>query len=142
MSLTLHGTGAGSHRSKRRFSLNLHGRRSRRGLGNARHLVGRDVGSDAPRRQLRVWLIPGLAVGAVFAALAIVHVRVELIGQGYKRYSAVERLQALEEEQRNLTARVEALRDPARLATLAREMGLARPDRVIALTPSDSELRP
>ena len=56
--------------------------------------------------------------------------------------STEERLQALEEEQRNLTAHVRELRDPARLAKLAREMGLSRPDHVIALGPPGDEPRP
>ena len=142
MSRVFDETAAGSHRSKSSFSLNLHAPRKRRGLGDAKHLIGRDVGSDAPRRRIPVWLIPGVAIGLVFAALAITHVRVELIDQGYKRYSAVERLQALEEEQRILTARVAELRDPTRLATLAQKMGLSRPDRVIALAPPGDELRP
>ncbi len=142
MSRLRNGTEARSHRSKSMFSLKRHAHRGGRGLGDARQLIGRDVGYDAPRRRIPIWLIPGIAVGAVFAALAIAHVRVELIGQGYKRYSAVERLQALEEEQRILTARVEELRDPARLATLAQKMGLSRPDRVIALAPPGDELRP
>ncbi len=134
--------GARSHRSKSMFSPKLRKRRGRRGVGNARHLIGRDLADDAPRSRISLWLIPGIAVGGVFAALAIAYVRVELIGQGYKRYSAVERLQALEEEQRSLTARVRELRDPARLAALAREMGLSRPDHVIVLAPPGDELRP
>ncbi len=134
--------GARSRRSKSPFSLTLRTPRGRRGLGDARHLIGRDLANDAPRRRIPIWLIPGIAVGGVFAALAIAHVRVELIGQGYKRYSAVERLQALEEEQRSLAARVRELRDPARLAALAREMGLSRPDHVIVLAPPGDELRP
>jgi hypothetical protein len=117
-------------------------RRGGRDSGHARVLVGRDLVNDAPHRRIPLWLIPGIVVGGVFAALAIAHVRVELIGQGYKRYSAVERIQALEEEQRILTAQVRELRDPARLANLAREMGLSRPDRVIALAPPGDELRP
>ncbi|HEX9815278.1 MAG TPA: hypothetical protein VGB31_10065 [Myxococcota bacterium] len=142
MSPFRHQTGARSHRSKSRFSLNLHAHRGRHGLGNARQLIGRDVGNDGPRRRIPIWLIPGVAVGGVFAALAIAHVRVTLIDQGYKRYSAVERLQALEEEQRNLTARLGELRDPARLAALAQKMGLSRPNRIIALAPPGDELRP
>jgi hypothetical protein len=135
-------TGAGSRRSTPPFSLKRHTHRRRRDLGDARQLVGRDLANDAPRRRIPIWLIPGIVVGGVFAALAIAHVRVELIGQGYKRYSAVERLQALEEEKRILTAHVRELRDPARLAELAREMGLSRPDRVIALAPPGDEPRP
>ncbi len=135
-------TEARSRRSKSPFSVKRHKHRERRDLGDARHLVGRDLVNDAPRRRIPVWLIPGIVVGGVFAALAIAHVRVELIGQGYKRYSAVERLQALEEEKRILTAQVRELRDPARLSELAREMELSRPDRVIALAPPGSEPRP
>ncbi len=135
-------TGARSRRSKSPLPGKRHNHRGRLGLGNARNLVGRDLANDAPRRRIPLWLIPGIVVGGVFAALAIVQVRVELIGQGYKRYSAVERLQALEEEKRNLTAHVRELRDPARLSKLAREMGLSRPDRVIALAPPGNESRP
>ncbi len=134
--------GAPSRQSKAPFSPRLRKRRGRRGVGDARNLIGRDLAIDAPRSRLPIWLIPGIAVGGVFAALAIAYVRVELIGQGYKRYSAVERLQSLEEEQRSLTARVRELRDPARLAALAREMGLSRPDHVITLAPSGDEPRP
>ena len=134
--------GAPSHRSKAPFSPKLRKRRGRRGVDDARNLIGRDLAIDAPRSRLPIWLIPGIVVGGVFAALAIVQVRVELIGQGYKRYSAVERLQVLEEEKRNLTAQVRELRDPARLTKLAREMGLSRPDHVIALAPPGSEQRP
>ncbi len=135
-------TGARSRRSKSPLPGKRHNHRGRLDLGNARNLVGRDLANDAPRRRIPLWLIPGIVVGGVFAALAIVQVRVELIGQGYKRYSAVERLQALEEEKRNLTAHVRELRDPARLVKLAREMGLSRPDHVIALAPPGSEPRP
>ena len=131
-----------SRRSKPAFSQKRHQHRGRRDLGDARPLVGRDLANGAPRRRIPIWLIPGIVVGGVFAALAIAHVRVELIGQGYKRYSAVERLQALEEEKRILTAQVRELRDPVRLAKLAREMGLSRPDRVIALAPPSSGPRP
>ncbi len=104
--------------------------------------IGRDLAKDAPHRRIPIWMIPGIVIGAVFAALAIVHVRVELIDQGYKRYSAVERIQALEEEKQSLTAQVRELRDPTRLTKLAREMGLSRPDRVIALAPPGNGSRP
>jgi hypothetical protein len=133
---------AQSRRSKPAFSPKRRVQRGSRELGDASVLVGRDLVNDAPRRRIPLWLIPGIVVGGVFAALAIAHVRVELIGQGYKRYSAVERLQALEEEKRILTAQVRELRDPARLAKMAREMGLSRPDRVIALAPPGDEPRP
>lgn len=134
--------GAQPRRSKPRSFGKPRNYHTRRELHDTRNLVGRDLANDAPRRRIPLWLIPGLVVGAVFAGLAIVQVRVELIDQGYKRYSALERLQALEEEKRILTAQVRELRDPARLARLAREMGLSRPDRVIALAPPGGELRP
>jgi hypothetical protein len=135
-------TGARSRRSKSQFSGKPRNYHAKRELREARNLIGRDLASDAPRKRIPIWLIPGIVVGGVFAALAIAHVRVELIDQGYKRYSAVERLQALGEEKRILTAHVRELRDPARLAKLAREMGLSRPDHVIALAPPGNEPRP
>jgi len=143
MSLLRHVPGIGSVRSKSALSPSLATRRgSQTGLGNARRLIGRDVSGNGLRRRIPIWLIPGISLAAVFAALAIAHVRVELIDQGYKRYSAVERLQELEEEKRILTARVGELRDPARLAKLAQKMGLARPDHVITLAPPGDEQRP
>ena len=99
--------------------------------------------SDAPsRRRTSVGLVLVFVLGSVAAALFIAHVRVELIQQGYQRASHVTRHQQLEEEQRNLAARVRELRDPTRLAALAEEMGLARPDHVISLAPPGRELRP
>ena len=135
-------TGARPRRPKTQFFGKPRNYHTKRELREARNLVGRDLANDAPRRRIPLWLIPGFVVGAVCAGLAIVQVRVELIDQGYKRYSAVERLQALEEEKRILTAHVRELRDPARLAKLAREMGLSRPDRVLTLAPPGDEPRP
>jgi len=135
-------TGASAHRSRTARPRSPQEPRGRRDPDHARYLIGRDFANEGPRRRIPLWLIPGIVIGGVFAALAIAHVRVELIGQGYRRYSAIERLQALEEEKRILTARVRELRDPARLAKLAREMGLSRPDRVIALAPPGDEPRP
>ncbi len=105
-------------------------------------LVGRDLARAKLRRRIPISIIPGIVVGAVLAALTISHVRVQLIDQGYARAAAVERQQELEEELRILTARARELRDPARLAGLAKEMGLARPQRVIALAPPDGARRP
>ena len=84
--------GARSRRSKSQFVGKPRNYHARRELREARQLVGRDLANEAPRRRIPVWLIPGIVVGGVFAALAITHVRVELIGQGYKRYSAAERV--------------------------------------------------
>lgn len=114
------------------------GGRSRRHTG----LAGRDLARGSRRSPLPIWTIPGIVVGAVLAALAIAHVRVELIDQGYERASAVERERQLEEQLHILTARVRELRNPARLAKLAGEMGLRRPERVITLAPPDGVRRP
>ena len=124
-----------------RFSPGPRERRRHR-LSGARNLVGRDLAGGGLRKRLPIWIIPAMVVCGVIVALAIANLRVQLIGQGYKRASAVTKHQQLEEEQRNLAARVRELRDPARLASLAKEMGLARPERVIALAPPGSEMRP
>lgn len=109
---------------------------------NARNLVGRDLAGGGLRKEFPIWLIPAAVVCVVIVSLAIANLRVQLIGQGYKRASAVTTSKALEEEQRNLAARVRELRDPARLSSLANEMGLIRPKRVIALAPPGIETRP
>jgi len=124
-----------------RFSPRLRERRRHRHIG-ARNLVGRDLAGGGLRKGFPIWIIPAMVVCGVIVALAIANLRVQLIGQGYKRASAVTKHQQLEEEQRNLAARVRELRDPARLASLAEEMGFARPERVIALAPPGSEMRP
>ena len=71
-----------SRRSKSPLRLKRHKRRGKHGLGDAKLLVGRDLANDTPHRRIPLWLIPGFVVGAVFAALAIVQVRVGLIDQG------------------------------------------------------------
>ena len=65
-----------------------------------------------------------------------------VVSAAVEKVPDIMRLQNLEEERRILTAHVRELRDPARLAELAQEMGLSRPDRVIALAPPGDESRP
>jgi hypothetical protein len=98
---------------------------------------------DSPGRwRSIVRMIPVWVLGGVAASLVIAYVRVEITQQGYLRADNVTRHQALEEEQRSLAARVRELRNPVRLTALAKEMGLSRPERVIALSPRNPELRP
>jgi cell division protein FtsL len=125
-----------------RFSSAPRERRGQQRLGDVVQLVGRDLAGGGLREKVPIWLIPAMVVCGVIVALAIANLRVQLIGQGYKRASAVTRHQELEEEQRNLAARVRELRDPARLASLAQEMGFIRPERAFALAPPGIETRP
>ena len=115
---------------------------SKRRRSEVKQLIGRDLAVGGFRKKLPIWLIPGMVVCSVIVALTVASLRVQLIGQGYKRASAVTRHQELEEEQRNLAARVRELRDPTRLASLAEEMGLTHPEHVIALAPTGLETRP
>lgn len=103
----------------------------------ARSLVGRDL---APAR----WLVPRerrtlplLVAGVVLAALALAALRIDLIRVRYGLAEAVSEQKALLEERRTLVARVRTLRDPARLARLARERGFVQPERVIELVSSE-----
>ena len=125
-----------------RFPVAPQSQRRRHRFNHANRRLGFDLARAPSSRRISIWLIPGWVLGGVVAALVIAHVRVELIQQGYQRASDVKRYQQLKEEQRNLAARVRELRDPARLAALAKEMGLTRPDRVISLAPPGRELRP
>jgi hypothetical protein len=125
-----------------RFSSRPRERRRPHRNRDVRNLVGRDLAGGGLRNGIPIWLIPVAVVCIVIVALAIANLRVQLIGQGYKRASAVTTHKDLEEVQRNLAARVRELRDPARLASLAETRGLARPERVVALAPPGSETRP
>jgi cell division protein FtsL len=79
----------------------------------------------------------GLLIGAVIALLAVVHVRVQLIGQGYQLAQAVERVDELIVERQRLKARVGALRNPERLNEHAGRLGLAQPVREFTLRRGD-----
>jgi len=86
--------------------------------------------SLAPGALLRQWALP-CVVGALVAALALTALRVDLLRARYGLAEAVREEQALRLEESELTVELRRLRDPARLAELAREQGFVRPDRVI-----------
>jgi hypothetical protein len=105
----------------------------RRRKAPTRGLVGRDLArvrfaGRGPSRLLPVLLVGGLAAGLSLAALRIDNLRL-----GYALGEALQDEKALLEERRVVSARLEELRNPARLAKLARERGLARAARIIEL---------
>jgi hypothetical protein len=59
----------------------------------------------------------------------------------YGLSAAMKEERELLEERRELTARVRALRDPARLSRLAEERGFIRPERVVKVEPPGGEPR-
>jgi len=110
---------------------------AQRGDRKAGLLVGRDFARE--RRGERSALhaaLPYLAGAAVAIGLGIVALRNDLIRMRYGLTAAMQEERDLLQERRELTARVRALRDPARLVRLARERGFVRPDRVFELEPS------
>jgi hypothetical protein len=82
-----------------------------------------------------------LVGGAVVIGLAIVALRNDLIRMRYDLSAAMQQERELLQERRELTARVGALRDPARLARLARERGFARPESVLEAAPAAGSAR-
>jgi hypothetical protein len=88
---------------------------------------------DGPRFP-RAWWLPSLA-GLLLAALALTALRLDLIRARYGLADALSEEQRLLAEERSLTVEVRRLRDPARLAKLARERGFVRPEQVIDLEP-------
>jgi hypothetical protein len=105
----------------------------RRSRGN---LAGRDLARVriAPRSRQR--LLALLLTGALLAGFSLVALRIDILRLRYALADAVAQQQALLEEHRDATARLETLRDPARLASLADERGFSRPRRVIELAPA------
>jgi hypothetical protein len=85
----------------------------------------------APRRWTR-WL-PLAAALALLAALCVAALRVDQIRVGYGLAQALEEEKALLDQRREALARLRALRDPARLASLAAQQGFVRPARIVDL---------
>ncbi len=97
----------------------------------ATRLVGRDVAAEPRRGRSRLrTALPALVGAAVAIGLALVALRNDLIRMRYGLSAAIQQERELLQERRELTARVRALRDPARLSRLARARGFARPERV------------
>ena len=80
----------------------------------------------------RRWLALAIA-GFLLAGLTVTALRVDLIRVRYGLADAVREEKALLEEKRQALARRRSLRDPLRLARLAAERGLARPERIVDL---------
>jgi hypothetical protein len=81
-------------------------------------------------------------VGALMAALCLATLRIDLIRQGYALAAAMREEKELLEEHNLLTARVRSLRDPTRLARLARRLDFERPERVIEIRTPDVSAEP
>ena len=99
-------------------------------------LVGRGVAraSALPRAMRRI--APAAITIGVVCALGVAALRVDLIRVRYGLADAVRQERALLEERRAVLAEVRALREPSRLAKLARERGFVRPERVRTLAPA------
>jgi len=97
-------------------------------------LIGVDLAEGRrPRHQGR-WILYGLAL--VMAGGLLVALRMDIVRERYALMVALDREQALVEEQRDLTVELRRLRDPARLGARARELGFVRPSEVIDLGPA------
>jgi hypothetical protein len=96
-------------------------------------LVGRDLAPLHRAEERRRRLLPVLLIGCLLATLGLTALRIDLIRQRYALAAAMREEKRLLEEQRTLTAQVRSLRDPARLAVLAAELGFERPAGVIQL---------
>jgi hypothetical protein len=105
-------------------------------------LIGRDLARMRPQRQRRSRLPAVALIGTLMAALALAALRIDLIRQGYDFAAAMRLEKELLEQRRVLTARVRGLRDPARLARLAQELGFERPDRVTEIELHDVSAGP
>jgi hypothetical protein len=77
---------------------------------------------------------PLAIAGFLLAGLAVTALRIDLIRVRYGLADAVREETALKEEKRQALADRRKLRDPFRLAHLAADRGLARPERIVDLS--------
>ena len=127
-----------ARRNRSRWAQPSRFRRHRR--TDTRAPIGRDFSESPIASPGRRWWAAILAVG-VLAALLVVHVRVRLIEEGYRRAAAVEQVEILLARRQVLKAETGALRNRNRLTALAAERGFAKPQREIWPAPL-IELRP
>ena len=116
---------------------------ARRGAASASGpIVGRDFAREQRRdRFLPRGAAPYLLGAAVLVGLGVVALRNDLIRMRYALTAALQEERDLQQERRELTARMRALRDPARLARLAEQRGFVRPERVFEALPARGEPR-
>lgn len=90
--------------------------------------------AHAARSRPAWWPARGLALSVVATALVLAlglsSLRARIIELRYRAAEVLREERALEAERRELAARVQRLRDPKRLAALARERGFVRPERL------------
>jgi cell division protein FtsL len=102
------------------------------------------VGRDLARARLfapgRSRQLPLALLAILLAALALAALRIDIIRMRYRMTEAIHERTDLLEEHRELTAHVRSLRDPSRLARLARDRDLAWPEQVIEI--EAGELQP
>ncbi len=112
------------------------GRASTRG---GAQLIGRDLARMGVREPRRRRFSPLALLALLLAALSLAALRIDLIRVRYGLAEAVSREKQLLEERRTMRARLGTLRDPTRLARLAANLKLARPERVVELTAGSGE---
>ena len=106
-----------------------------------RSLIGRDLAAMHREAEGRRRWMP-LLIGCLLAALCLTALRIDLIRQRYDLAAAMSEEKQLLEERRLITARVRSLRDPARLAERARQLGFERPEHVLLLDAPEVALGP
>ncbi len=99
-----------------------------------RTLVGHDFarvrpGLSGPRAGALGWLL----AATLACALALAALRIDILRLRYALGEAIETEKTLAFEHRRHQATFEMLRDPSRLAALARERGFDRPTRILEL---------
>lgn len=106
--------------------------------------IGRDLGRARPRggSRLRGRPLAALLLAGLLCALGLAALRIDILRARYALAEAIHEEKSLQEAQRRHLARVETLRDPARLAALARKRGFERPERVLELRDPADGARP
>ena len=106
-------------------------------------LIGRDLARMRVLTPRRRRFAPIALLGMLLVALGLAALRIDLIRVRYGLAEDVREEKSLLEEHRALRARLGTLRDPTRLARLAADLNLARPERVVVLSAlRDGEAQP
>jgi hypothetical protein len=104
------------------------------GQPNPINVIGRDVARERQRTGIPTRLTVLIMVLTALAGLGIVGMRSDVMRIRYALSAAMEEEKLLQLEHNTSTVAMRKLRSPARLSSLAQELGFRRPEQIVDLS--------
>ncbi len=102
--------------------------------GDSLSLIGRDLARDQGRSGIPTRVVVLVMIITALAGLGIVGVRSDVMRIRYALSEAMAEEKLLRVEHNESTVEMRRLRSPARLSSLAQELGFRRPEKIVDLS--------